>query len=76
MLYDSKNMVLIFPSTARTHAEKIFLKHIIAQLNKPTFFCRAHELAGRNRITRNRFRIAKAGQKRTLPPFHFLINMN
>lgn len=52
------------------------INHILIQAESFEQFCRAHELAERNRITSNPKKILRAIRFAELKPFRFLINKN
>ena len=52
------------------------LHRLLFEVERNEEFCRAHELATRNRITSKARAILKAAGRIRLKPFHFLINKN
>lgn len=76
MSHSSQNLVLLFRYSVESVREEDFLVGLISDSVTPDTFCQAHELAGRNRITRKKYKILRAFRQRQLPSFHFLINRN
>lgn len=52
------------------------LHRILLKAERSNFFCSAHELVTRNKITTKPRSILKAAAHFNLRPFHFLINKN
>ncbi len=52
------------------------LHEMLVAVEKSEVFCRCHELATRNKISRKPKTILKATAGHELKPFHFLINKN
>ena len=70
------NLVLVFHYSMESVREEEFLRRLIANAVAPDNFCEAHELAGRTRITRKKYKLLRTLRQRHLPAFHFLINKN
>jgi hypothetical protein len=56
------------------HMER--LHSVLLQVESSTFFCGAHELVARNRITSKKTKVLHAAAAPHLKPFYFLINKN
>ena len=70
------NLVLVFHYSMEAVREEEFLRKLVSDAVAPHRFCQAHELAGRNRITRKKYKLLRTLRQRHLPAFHFLINKN
>jgi hypothetical protein len=70
------NLVLLIHYTVESPADEEFLRDLIRTHLTLQHFCDAHELAGRNRISRKKYRLSRAFQTRKLPAFQFLIGLN
>ena len=71
-----QNLVLLIHYTVESPMEEEFLRGLVRTQLTLKSFCDAHELAGRNRISRKKSRLSKAFQRRRLPAFQFLIGLN
>jgi hypothetical protein len=71
-----QNLVLLIHYTVESPTEEEFLRVLLRTHLTLQSFCTTHELAGRNRISRKKSRLARAFQRRRLPAFQFLIALN
>ena len=76
MYYADHNLVLLLNHSVESIQEEEFLRNLIITAVTPFTFWRSHELAGRNKITRKKFKLYRAFRQAELPAFHFLINLN
>lgn len=76
MSYANHTMVLLLHYSVESIREEEFLKELIVAAVTHDRFCQAHELAGRNRISRKKYKLLRAFRQGHLPAFHFLINRN
>ena len=65
-----------FVSQAALEKEMEWLNKILITAETPQYFCIAHELVNRNRITQNKKKILSAVKHSELKPFRFLIGKN
>ena len=65
-----------FVNQAALEKEMQWLNEILITAETPSFFCTAHELVNRNRITQNKKKILNAVKHSELKPFRFLIGKN
>jgi hypothetical protein len=78
----NRNRDLLLLMKAPSSSEEAFEKHVEAlhkvllRVECNEYFCAAHELATRTRITQKRSRIIRAIATAELKPFHFLISKN
>jgi len=63
-------------SQAALEKEMEWLNEILTTAETPSYFCIAHELVNRNRITQNKKKILTAVKHPDLKPFRFLIGKN
>lgn len=70
------NRDLLVKSEWMSEKELNELNLLLQRLETPEIFCRAHELADRNRIISKHPRIWRESRSFTLRPFRFLINKN
>jgi len=65
-----------FMSELAMEQEVEYLNKILRQIERPGEFCKAHELARRNRITRKAQKLMAAMHHIQLRPFWFFISKN